>query len=283
MISRFFIDRPIMASVLAIVITLAGVVALLNLPVAQYPDIMPPQITVKAACPGATAEVVSNNVAAPIELQVNGADNMMYMFSTSSNTGNMTLNVLFKVGTNVELAQVDVQNRVNIALPQLPQAVVDQGIKVQRRSNAFMILVAVYSPDERYDTIYVANYASLYVLDELKRVPGASQATIFGATDYAMRIWLKPDRMAELGISAAQVADAIRKQNQQFAVGRLGQPPTKEHVEQTLTVTTRGRLLDPQEFENIILRAAGDGAAIVRLKDVGRAELGARDYSMRNA
>ena len=281
MISRFFIDRPIMASVLAIVITLAGVVALLNLPVAQYPDIMPPQITVEAAYPGATAEVVSNNVAAPIELQVNGADNMMYMFSTSSNTGNMTLNVLFKVGTNVELAQVDVQNRVNIALPQLPQAVVDQGIKVQRRSNAFMILVAVYSPDERYDTTYVANYASLYILDELKRVPGASQATIFGATDYAMRIWLKPDRMAELGISAAQVADAIRKQNQQFAVGRLGQPPTKEPVEQTLTVTTRGRLLDPQEFENIILRAAGDGAAIVRLKDVGRAELGARDYSMR--
>jgi multidrug efflux pump len=281
MISRFFIDRPIMASVLAIVITLAGVVALLNLPVAQYPDIMPPQITVEAAYPGATAEVVSNNVAAPIELQVNGADNMMYMFSTSSNTGNMTLNVLFKVGTNVELAQVDVQNRVNIALPQLPQAVVDQGIKVQRRSNAFMILVAVYSPDERYDTIYVANYASLYVLDELKRVPGASQATIFGATDYAMRIWLKPDRMAELGISAAQVADAIRKQNQQFAVGQLGQPPTKERVEQTLTVTTRGRLLDPREFENIILRAAGDGAAIVRLKDVGRAELGARDYSLR--
>jgi multidrug efflux pump len=281
MISRFFIDRPIMASVLAIVITLAGVVALLNLPVAQYPDIMPPQITVETTYPGATAEVVSNNVAAPIELQVNGADNMMYMFSTSSNTGNMTLNVLFKVGTNVELAQVDVQNRVNIALPQLPQVVIDQGIKVQRRSNAFMILVAVFSPDERYDTTYVANYASLYILDELKRVPGASQATIFGATDYAMRIWLKPDRMAELGISAAQVAEAIRKQNQQFAVGRLGQPPTKERVEQTLTVTTRGRLLDPQEFENIILRAAGEGAAIVRLKDVGRAELGARDYSMR--
>jgi multidrug efflux pump len=281
MLSRFFIDRPVFSMVLAIVITLAGAVALLNLPVARYPDIMPPQINVTAAYPGASAEVISENVAAPIELQVNGADNMLYMFSTSSNTGNMTLSVLFNVGTNSKLAQVDVQNRVNIALPQLPQAVIDQGIKVERRSTTFLIIIGIYSPDGRYDKTYVANYASIYVLDALKRVPGASQATIFGNPEYAMRIWLKPDRMAELGITAADVSRAIERQNRQFAVGQIGQPPSDRPVEQTLTVTARGRLSDPAEFENIILRAASDGAAIVRLKDVGRAELASRDYSQR--
>jgi len=281
MLSRFFIDRPVFSMVLAIVITLAGAVALLNLPVARYPDIMPPQINVTATYPGASAEVISENVAAPIELQVNGADNMMYMFSTSSNTGNMSLSVLFNVGTNVKLAQVDVQNRVNIALPQLPQAVIDQGIKVERRSTTFLIIIGIHSPDGRYDKTYVANYANLYVLDALKRVPGASQAAIFGNPEYAMRIWLKPDRMAELGITAADVARAIERQNQQFAVGQIGQPPSDRHIEQTLTVTTRGRLSDPAEFERIILRAARDGAAIVRLKDIGRAELASRDYSQR--
>ena len=281
MISRFFIDRPVFSMVLAIVITLAGAMALLNLPVARYPDIMPPQINVTATYPGASADVISENVAAPLELQVNGADNMMYMFSTASNTGNMTLSVLFNVGANVKLAQVDVQNRVNIALPQLPQAVIDQGIKVERRSTTFLIIIGIYSPGGRYDKTYVANYANLYVLDALKRVPGAGQAAIFGTPDYAMRIWLKPDRMAELGITAADVSRAIERQNRQFAVGQIGQPPSEGRVEQTLTVTTRGRLTDPGEFENIILRTAKEGAAIVRLKDVGRAELASKDYSQR--
>ncbi|SEB58888.1 multidrug efflux pump [Pseudomonas mohnii] len=281
-ISHYCIDRPIFASVISIIITLAGAVAMLKLPVAQYPDITPPQITVAATYPGADAQVVANNVAAPIEQQVNGADNMIYMNSSSSATGNMTLNVFFEIGTDPSLAQVDVQNRVNLALPQLPSAVQSQGIQVQKKSSAFMMVLAVYSAGERYDSTYVANYANLYILDAIKRIPGANQASIFGTPDYAMRIWLKPDRMAQLGITAADVQKAVANQNQQFAVGRVGQSPTGQPVEQSFAVTTKGRLTEPSEFENIILRASNNGAAIVRLKDVGRAELGQKDYSLRS-
>ncbi|CAI8857784.1 efflux RND transporter permease subunit [Pseudomonas sp. IT-P260] len=281
-ISHYCIDRPIFASVISIIITLAGAVAMVKLPVAQYPDITPPQITVSATYPGADAQVVANNVAAPIEQQVNGADNMIYMNSSSSATGNMTLNVFFEIGTDPSLAQVDVQNRVNLALPQLPSAVQSQGIQVQKKSSAFMMVLAVYSAGERYDSTYVANYANLYILDAIKRIPGANQASIFGTPDYAMRIWLKPDRMAQLGITAADVQTAVANQNQQFAVGRVGQSPTGQAVEQSFAVTTKGRLTEPAEFENIILRASNDGAAIIRLKDVGRAELGQKDYSLRS-
>jgi multidrug efflux pump len=281
-ISHYCIDRPIFASVISIIITLAGAVAMLKLPVAQYPDITPPQITVAATYPGADAQVVANNVAAPIEQQVNGADNMIYMNSSSSATGNMTLNVFFEIGTDPSLAQVDVQNRVNLALPQLPSAVQSQGIQVQKKSSAFMMVLAVYSAGDRYDSTYVANYANLYILDAIKRIPGANQAAIFGTPDYAMRIWLKPDRMAQLGITAADVQKAVANQNQQFAVGRVGQSPTGQAVEQSFAVTTKGRLTEPSEFDNIILRASNDGAAIVRLKDVGRAELGPKDYSLRS-
>ena len=281
-ISHYCIERPIFASVISIVITLAGAVAMLQLPVAQYPDITPPQITVAATYPGADAQVVANNVAAPIEQQVNGADNMIYMNSSSSATGNMTLNVFFEIGTDPSLAQVDVQNRVNLALPQLPSAVQSQGIQVQKKSSAFMMVLAVYSAGDRYDSTYVANYANLYILDAIKRIPGANQASIFGTPDYAMRIWLKPDRMAQLGITAADVQKAVANQNQQFAVGRVGQSPTGSAVEQSFAVTTKGRLTEPAEFENIILRASNDGVAIVRLKDVGRAELGQKDYSLRS-
>jgi multidrug efflux pump len=281
-ISHYCIDRPIFASVISIIITLAGAVAMVQLPVAQYPDITPPQITVAATYPGADALVVANNVAAPIEQQVNGADNMIYMNSSSSATGNMTLNVFFEIGTDPSLAQVDVQNRVNLALPQLPSAVQSQGIQVQKKSSAFMMVLAVYSAGDRYDSTYVANYANLYILDAIKRIPGANQASIFGKPDYAMRIWLKPDRMAQLGITAADVQKAVANQNQQFAVGRVGQSPTGQAVEQSFAVTTKGRLTEPVEFENIILRASNDGAAIVRLKDIGRAELGQKDYSLRS-
>ncbi|MFM0049658.1 efflux RND transporter permease subunit [Caballeronia grimmiae] len=281
-ISHFCIDRPIFASVISIIITLGGALTMLALPTAQYPDITPPQITVSATYPGASADVVANNVAAPIEQQVNGADNMIYMSSSSSSTGNLTINAYFEIGTNPELAQVDVQNRVNLALPQLPQSVTAQGVQVQKKSQAFMMVVAIYSPDERYDATYIANYANVYVLDALKRIPGANQSSIFGTPDYAMRIWLKPDRMAQLGITAADIQRAVANQNQQFAVGRLGQSPTGAPVEQSFAVTTTGRLTEPAEFENIIIRAESGGAAIVRLKDVGRAELGQKDYSIRS-
>ena len=281
-ISHFCIDRPIFASVISIVITLGGALCMLALPTAQYPDITPPQITISATYPGASADVVANNVAAPIEQQVNGADNMIYMSSSSSSTGNLTINAYFQIGTNPELAQVDVQNRVNLALPQLPQSVTNQGVQVQKKSQAFMMVIAIYSPTERYDATYIANYANVYVLDALKRIPGANQSSIFGTPDYAMRIWLRPDRMAQLGITAADVQRAVANQNQQFAVGRLGQSPTGNPVEQSFAVTTTGRLTEPSEFENIIIRAQSGGAAIVRLKDIGRAELGQKDYSIRS-
>ncbi|MFL9935584.1 multidrug efflux RND transporter permease subunit [Paraburkholderia sp. RL18-103-BIB-C] len=281
-ISHFCIDRPIFASVISIVITLGGALAMFSSPIAQYPDVTPPQITISATYPGANGSVVANNVAAPIEQQVNGADNMIYMYSSSSSTGAYTLNAFFQIGTNPELAQVDVQNRVNLALPQLPSSVQAQGIQVQKKSSAFMMVIAIYSPTDRYDATYIANYANIYVLDALKRIPGANQSSIFGTPDYAMRIWLKPDRMAQLGITAADVQRAVANQNQQFAVGQIGQSPTGTAVEQSFAVTTTGRLTDPTEFDNIIIRATNGDAAIVRLKDIGRAELGQKDYSIRS-
>jgi len=281
-ISHFCIDRPVFASVISIIITLAGAVAMYKLPIAQYPDITPVQISVSAAYPGASADVVAQNVAAPIEQQVNGADNLIYMQSTSSASGLMTMTAFFEIGTNPSLAQVDVQNRVNLALPQLPQSVQSQGVSVQKKSSAFMMIIAIHSPTQRYDPTYVANYASIYVLDALKRVPGAGQSSILGSSDYAMRIWLKPDRMAALGVTASDVQQAVANQNQQFAVGSIGQAPTGQPVEQSFSVTTQGRLTEPAQFDNIIIRAASGGAAIVRLKDVGRAELGQKDYSIRS-
>ena len=279
MISRFFIDRPIFAAVISIVIVIGGLVAMFNLPVARFPDIMPPQIQVTTTYPGADANVVSQNVAAPLEIQINGTDNMLYMSSASSAAGNMTLSIFFDIGTNPALAQVDVQNRVNLALPQLPDVVQRQGIKVDKRSTSFLMLIALYSPDGRYDRNYIANYANLYLLDAVKRVPGANQASTFGSPEYAMRIWLKPDRMAQLGVTTSDVVRAVTAQNQQFGAGRIGQAPTKGPVEQSFPVVTKGRLTTPAEFENIILKATGDAAAMTHLKDVASAELGARDYS----
>ncbi|MBP1711395.1 MAG: transporter, hydrophobe/amphiphile efflux-1 family, partial [Deltaproteobacteria bacterium] len=282
MVSHFFIDRPVFASVISIIIVIAGLMAMKNLPVAQYPEISPPVVTVSAAYPGASADVISENIAAPIELQVNGADNMIYMSSTSSSTGMMNLSIFFNIGTNPDLAQVDIQNRVNQALPQLPQSVQQQGVSVSKKSGSFLMVVGIYSPNDRYDEQYVANYANLYILDAIKRVPGASESQIMGMPDYAMRIWLRPDRLVQLGITASDVANAIKNQNQQFAVGKIGQAPTKGRVEQTFSVTTKGRLLETTEFENIILRTNSEGAAMVRLKDVARVELGAKDYALRS-
>src|SRR5205823_5937775 len=272
----------IFAAVVSIVITIAGAVAMLNLPIAQYPEITPVTVSVSAAYPGASADVVSNSVAAPMEQQINGADHMMYMESSSSSSGNTSITVYFDIGTSPELAQVDVQNRVNLALPTLPDSVQRQGVSVQKRSGSFMMVVAIHSPDNRYDDQYIANYANLYVLDALKRIPGAGQTSILGAPDLAMRIWLKPDRMAQLGITAGDVQRAVANQNQQFAVGSIGQSPTGRAVEQSFTVTTAGRMTEPAEFDSIILRTASEGGAIVRLKDVGHAELGQRDYSVRS-
>jgi multidrug efflux pump len=282
MISNFFIDHPIFSIVISIVICIAGLVAMVTLPIAQYPQVTPIQIQVNATYPGANAEVVAQNVGAPIEQQVNGADNMLYMSSTSTSTGNYTLTVYFSLNTDPNLAQVDVQNRVNQAMAQLPQAVVNQGIQVQKKTQTFLMILALYSPDNRYSADYIANYANIYVLDAIKRINGANQASIFGVPDYAMRIWLKPDRMAQLNITTTDIANAVSQQNQQFAVGRVGQSPTPYPVEQTFPVTTQGAFSEPSQFENIILRAANqDDPAIVRIKDVGHADLGRKDYSIR--
>ncbi len=280
MFTHFFIDRPILSAVISILIVLAGAVSMSVSPIEQYPDMAPPQVTIDARYPGATAEVIANNVAAPIEAQLNGLDNLLYFYSTSSSSGNVQIVVVFNQGSNSDINQVNVQNRLSQAMPQLPQVVVEQGITVDKKSPSIMMVVSVYSPDERYDAAYIANYTNLYVLDELKRVPGANRAKTFGLPDIAMRVWLRPDRMAQLGITVSEVSNAIQSQNQTFGIGQLGAPPVLPSVEQQFVVTAQGLLTKPEEFENIIVRTAKEGAAIVRIKDIGRVELSQRDYSM---
>jgi hydrophobe/amphiphile efflux-1 (HAE1) family protein len=276
----FFIDRPVFASVIAIVITLGGFLAMQATPVAQFPDIAPPTVQVAAFYPGATAEVIANTVAAPVEQQVNGVDGMMYMSSTSSSSGAMALTVTFEPGTDPDIAQVNVQNRVNQASAKLPEVVSRQGVNVEKRSQSFMMVISFFSPDDRYSTAYLANYTNLNILDAIKRIPGANLASMFPQPDVAMRIWLEPDRMAQLGISPQDISAAIGRQNRAFGIGQIGQAPTTAGTQQSFVVTAQGMLTTPAEFENIIVRAARDGSALVRLKDVAHAELGAKDYSI---
>ncbi len=279
MISNFFIDRPVFASVISIIITLVGLLSMVNLPVEQYPSITPPQILITAAYPGASAETISETVAAPLEQQINGVENMIYMNSQSSSSGTVSLNVFFEIGTDIDKAQIDVQNKVNLVMPILPLEVQRQGLTVKKQSSTFLLIVAIQSETDRYNEIFTSNYASINVVDELKRIKGVSDVAVLGAKDYSMRIWLKPDRMAQLGITVADIAKAISEQNSQYAVGQIGQEPTSSLVELTLPVTAQGRFMDPHEFEQIILRANADGSTIL-LSSVGRAELGAQNYDV---
>jgi len=280
MFTHFFIDRPILSSVISILIVLGGLVAMWVTPISQYPELAPPQVTVSARYPGATAEVIANTVAAPLEAQINGVDDLLYFNSVSSSSGNLSLSVVFKPGSDPDINQVNVQNRVSQALPLLPQVVTQQGVTVDKKSSSIMMVLSIFSPDDRYDSTYIDNYANLYVLEELKRVPGANRASVFGLPDIAMRVWLKPDRLAQLGITVKEVAGAIQSQNQTFGIGQIGSEPSKEGVQQTFVVTAQGLLSRPEEFENIIVRAAKEGTAIVRLRDVGRVELAKRDYTV---
>ena len=282
MISATFIKRPILATVLSIVVVIGGFVSMAGLPITQYPDIAPVQVTVSTNYPGADADTVANSVAAPLEKQINGVDNMLYMQSSSSATGNLTLTVYFTMDTDPDTAEVQVNNRVGLALPELPDVVRNAGVKVEKRSSSFLMLVGIYSPDDRYDEQYIGNYADLYVLDALKRIPGANQASIMGLPDLAMRLWLQPDRMASLGITPTDVQNAVSQQNKQFGAGRLGQAPTNGPVEMTFPVVTEGRFNQAEEFENVILRADPEGTAIVRMKDVGYAEEGLKQYLLRS-
>jgi hydrophobe/amphiphile efflux-1 (HAE1) family protein len=277
MFSRFFIDRPIFATVISLFVVLAGLAAIPSLPIAQYPEIAPPVVTVAAIYPGASAEVIEKTVAAPIETQINGVEGMIYMNSTSASNGRVEIQVTFDIGSDVDQAVINVNNRVKQAEPRLPEEVRRQGISVEKGSSSFLNVVAFYSPDGRYDDLYTSNYVTLNVLDVLKRVPGTTNVQIFGAKDYAMRIWVRPDRLAQLGLTTGDLADAIAEQNSQFAVGRIGQPPTASGQELSLTVNTQGRLQSVEEFENIVVRADSNGA-LLRLKDVARIELGAKDY-----
>jgi multidrug efflux pump len=278
MFSRFFIERPIFAVVVALLICLGGLVSITALPVQQYPAITPVQVTVQATYPGANSRTLADSVASPIEAQINGVDNMLYMSSTSSATGQLTLTVFFSLDTDPDIAQVQVQNRVNLALPQLPSAVTQQGVSVQKKSATIMMLVAVTGDAARYSADYVANYANVYVLDALKRVPGAGQAQVMGVPDQAMRIWMNPDRMASLSITTSDIANAVNQQNQLFGAGQVGQQPNEKPVELTFPVVTQSQFTDPRQYENIILRATSDGSAIVRLGAVARAEVGLRQY-----
>jgi multidrug efflux pump len=273
--SRFFIDRPIFASVLSIVITLTGGVALTTLPVAQYPQIVPPSIIVQARYPGASAEVVAESVAAPIEQSVNGVEDMIYMASQSSNDGFYSLTVTFRPGVDLNFAQVLVQNRVNLAMAQLPDVVKQAGVSTRRRNPDILQIVCIYSPKGRYDQLYLNNFATIQVRDELARVDGIGDVSLFGAQDYAMRVWVEPDRLGSMGITAGDVVDAVRAQNLQVAAGHFGQRPNRGDRPNDFTITTLGRLTTPEDFENIILRSTPDGRKVY-IKDVGHVTLGAR-------
>jgi multidrug efflux pump len=278
MFSKFFIERPIFATVLSLIIVLAGLVAMKSLPIAQYPSITPIQIQVTTTYPGADSKTVGDSVAAPIEAQINGVDNMLYMTSTSSNTGQMTITVFFALNTNPDIAQVDVQNRVNLAMPQLPEAVKLYGVSVQKKSSSPLMIITLLNKDGRYTPEYVTNYTNVYVLDAIKRVNGAGQAQIFGVPDQAMRIWMNPDRMASLGITTSDIQNAVTNQNALFGAGQVGSQPNTGKTQMTFPVVTQGPFVKPTDYENIILRANPDGSAIVRVKDVARAETGRRQY-----
>ncbi|WP_174873406.1 efflux RND transporter permease subunit [Vogesella oryzae] len=277
MFSAFFIRRPIFASVLSIIIVLAGFFGMRALPIEQYPQIVPPSVAITTSYPGASAEVIAETVASPLEQAINGVDDMLYLQSTSASNGRLTVTVTFKIGTNPDQAAINVNNRVQSALTSLPEEVRRQGVNVRKQAATFLQVVALYSPDQRFDTLFMSNYALLNVVDELKRIPGVGQVTNFAGQDYAMRIWLKPDRLAQLGMTPSDVAKAIREQNAQFAAGKIGATPTEGKPDFTYTITTQGRFTDAAEFENIILRAGSEGAK-VRLKDVARVELGALSY-----
>ena len=280
MFSRFFINRPIFAGVVSIIITLGGFITMLSLPIAQYPNIEPPTVTVSASYPGANAKVVADTVAAPIEQQVNGVEGMIYMSSNSADDGSYNLTVTFETGTNLDMAQVLVQNRVAIAEPQLPEDVKRIGVTTKKKSPNFALAINIISPDGRYDDIYLSNYATLRLRDELSRVPGAGDVQVMGADQYSMRIWLDPEKLLARGITTEDVANAIREQNVQVAAGVIGQPPAPKGQSFQYTVNVMGRLEDVEQFKNIIIKTDA-GGRMTRVKDVARVELGAQSYNLK--
>ena len=278
MFSKFFINRPVFATVLSIIIVLAGALSITKLPVSQYPEIIPPQVTVEASYPGASSEVISETVASPLELAINGVDNMIYINSTSSSAGRLKITVTFKVGTDPDQNTINVNNRVQSALAKLPNEVKNLGVTVKKQSSSILAIASLSSENGQYDSLYLSNYALLNVIDELKRVEGVGDAALFGSMDYSMRIWLRPDKLAEYKLTPVDIAAAIREQNSQFAAGQFGAEPAMADNAFTYSAITQGRLSTPEEFRNIILRSNENGS-VLRLGDVARIELGSVDYS----
>ena len=278
MISKFFIERPVLSNVIALLMILIGGVALFNLAVAQYPDVVPPTVQVTTRYPGASASTVMDTVALPIEQQVNGVEDMLYMQSFSGADGTYTLTVTFKIGTDLNFAQVLVQNRVSSALSQLPQAVQSQGVTVQKRSTAILLFVTLTSPDARYDSLFLSNYATINIRDELSRLPGVGNVTVFGAGQYSMRVWLDPNKLQARGLMPQDVIQAIQQQSQQVTAGQVGAPPTPPGQAFQFTLNVNGRLSDKSQFEDIIVKT-GTAGDVTRVRDVGSVELGAQTYS----
>ncbi|HJZ60254.1 MAG TPA: efflux RND transporter permease subunit [Gemmataceae bacterium] len=281
MIPRFFIDRPIFATALSVIITLAGALAVSSLPVSQYPKVTPPTIQVDCNYPGASAEVVSKTIAAPVEQQVNGVEDMMYMSSQCTSDGSYTLTVTFKTGTDLNMAHVRVLNRVALAMPQLPDVVRATSVTTRKRSPELLLTVALSSPDGRYDQLYLSNYAVLRLKDELSRLPGISDVTVFGQRDYAIRIWVDPEKLAARSLSSADVVRAIREQNAQVAAGQIGQPPIGSGQPIQVPLDTLGRLSTVEEFEQVVVKVGSEGQ-LVQIKDVARVELGAKSHDVSN-
>lgn len=277
---NFFLRRPVLSAVISIVITLVGALAMKALPIAQYPDLVPPTVNVSVSYPGASAETIASTVLAPLEVNINGVENMLYMTSmAASGSGSGSINVYFALGSNPDMALVNVNNKVNLAQTLLPEEVRRQGVSVVKRSPAMLQVFSFFSPDGRYDEVYIHNWMQINVVDELKRVPGVGDCSVFGSMSYAMRIWLQPDKLAKYGLTVTEVAQAIQDQNSQFAPGRLGDMPAPGTTQLTWQIDTQGRLVTPEQFGEIIVRT-GEDSAMLRLKDVARIELGGQDYSV---